>query len=268
MSAKLPSIDPLAIMAIAKRASRAILDIYFTEFEVTQKDDLSPLTKADNASNDIIVQGLGQLFPHIPIVSEESDQTAFEKRKQWSLVWIVDPLDGTKEFIQRNGEFTINMALVSHGIPIWGMIYIPVSGDAYYASRGDGAKRMSKGMEEPVSAIEPKDHLIIASSRSHWSPQLEKYVMHLRSRFQRIDFISAGSALKFCLIAEGRAHLYLRFGTTMEWDTAAGQIIVEEAGGQVCSMQAMEPLVYNKEDLSNPSFVAMGSDLRSYLPIL
>lgn len=263
----LPSIDLREMLDLARRASRAILDVYYTDFEVTNKEDRSPLTKADEASNNVIIAGLTARYPNIPVVSEESEQTVFAKRRDWELLWLIDPLDGTREFIQRNGEFTINIALVSHQVPIWGMIYIPVSGQAYYASRGGGAYRLSADVPERISTTEPGRELVIAASRSHYSANVDKYVMPLRRQFDRIRFISAGSALKFCLLAEGRAHIYPRFGTTMEWDTAAGQVLVEEAGGRVLNMDTHAPLTYNKSELSNPSFVGMGTDLTPYLPM-
>jgi 3'(2'), 5'-bisphosphate nucleotidase len=268
MSMELPVIDTQAIIGISQKAAQVILDIYYTEFEVTRKDDFTPLTKADAASNEIIVTALGKLYPDVPVISEEGRQVSFAQRRQWPLLWLVDPLDGTKEFINRNGEFTINIALIAHARPVWGMVLAPVSGDAYYASERCGVKRLRKGSIEVVHASRQTTQLTIATSRSHLSPQVGKYVMKLRTRFEKVDFISTGSALKFCLIAEGRAHLYPRFGTTMEWDTAAGQIIVEEAGGAVVDMSSHAPLHYNKADLHNPAFMAIGPALLGQLPTL
>jgi len=262
-------VDTQSLMQIARKAGRAILDVYYTEFEVTHKADQSPLTVADEAANDIIISELSSLYPDIPIISEETAETTYSTRRKWPYVWLVDPLDGTKEFVQRNGEFTVNIALVAKGEPVWGMIHVPVSGATYHASIGSGAFRSDNNNEtESIASTSPDKKLVIASSRSHVSPEVEKYVLQLRAHFDRVEFISAGSALKFCLIAEGRAHLYPRFGTTMEWDTAAGQVITREAGGSTIAMSTKESLEYNKENLKNPSFVVMGSDLTAYLPSL
>lgn len=252
--------DIRAIIEIASSASSAILDIYQTDFVVQRKEDHTLLTEADSASNRVLQDALNDLYPEVPIISEESKQIPYSVRKNWDTVWLIDPLDGTREFVKRNGEFTINVALIQHAKPIMGLVYVPVSGLAYTAALGKGAHRWKDGASEPIKCATPKDSIVIAASRSHVSRDVQKLVLSLRTRYRSIEYISAGSALKFCLIAEGRAHMYPRFGTTMEWDTAAGQILVEEAGGGVVDMINQESLMYNKEDLRNPSFSAVGSN--------
>lgn len=251
--------DKIEILGeLAVRAGDAILDIYNTDFSVDYKDDKSPLTEADCRSHRIIVDSLKKAWPDIPVVSEESGrQKDFAVRSGWRRFWLVDPLDGTKEFVKRNGEFTVNIALVEDRFPVLGVIYVPVSGALYYGARGMGAWRKA-GPAEDAKRIRARniaegEPLTIVQSRSHPSEALEKYLEKLNVR----DSISAGSSLKFCLVAEGRGDLYARLGPTMEWDTAAGQAIVEEAGGRVVDMEGNR-LSYNKESLKNPHFIVRG----------
>ncbi len=241
-----------AVIDIARQAGERILEIYHSEFAVEAKDDKSPLTEADMAAHHVIVAGLGRLTPDIPVLSEESAKIPFSERSTWRRYWLVDPLDGTKEFIKRNGEFTVNIALIEDHQPVLGVIVVPVSGLCYYAVRGQGAFRQAAdGAPEPIH-VRPLDlnHLVVAGSRSHAGPALAGFLARLGSP----QLISMGSSLKFCLVAEGKADLYPRLGPTSEWDTGAAQCIVEEAGGIVTDT-AMRPLRYNtKESLLNPFF--------------
>lgn len=243
---------------LAVKAGDAILEVYNTDFSVDYKDDKSPLTEADCRSHHIIVDGLSKNWPDIPVVSEESGrQTDFAVRSGWSRFWLVDPLDGTKEFVKRNGEFTVNIALVEDRFPVLGVIYVPVSGNLYFGGRGKGSWRKA-GPGEDAARIRARHvaegmPVTVVKSRSHPSEALEKYLETLNVR----DSISAGSSLKFCLVAEGLGDVYARLGPTMEWDTAAGQAIVEEAGGLVVDMNG-DRLSYNKESLKNPHFLVRG----------
>ncbi|MGD2054873.1 MAG: 3'(2'),5'-bisphosphate nucleotidase CysQ, partial [Gammaproteobacteria bacterium] len=220
---------------IAREAGRKILDIYNTEFDIEHKDDKSPLTNADMASHHTIVRALTALTPDIPILSEESAKLPFEQRKQWAVYWLVDPLDGTREFIKRNGEFTVNIALIDNHKSVLGVIHVPVLGIDYFAWEGGGAFKTEHGTAAvPISvkAVEG-NKLVVAGSRSHGSEEMQKYMEKLADRYSDIDMMSMGSSLKFCLVAEGKADLYPRLGLTSEWDTAAAQCIVEQAGGHV-----------------------------------
>ena len=246
------------VIAIAREAGERILDIYDKEeLFVEYKEDASPLTQADKASHDLIVGRLKALTPDIPILSEE-DVVPYEKRKDWKVFWLVDPLDGTKEFIKRNGEFTVNIALIEDKAPVMGVIGVPVSGDMYYAVKGEGAFKITKdGKKVPIHVIreQHKDKVTVVASRSHKTKELEEYVEGLKKRYKSVEYISAGSSLKFCLIAEGKAHIYPRLGPTMEWDTAAGQVLAERAVAVVISAGSREALQYNKRELLNPSFM-------------
>ncbi|MBN1521130.1 MAG: 3'(2'),5'-bisphosphate nucleotidase CysQ [Candidatus Aureabacteria bacterium] len=220
------------------------------DYKVELKEDDSPLTAADKASQDIILKGLGKLFPKTPIISEESKDIPYEKRKYFEYFWLVDPLDGTKEFISRNGEFTINVSLIHKNIPVIGLVYLPAKEMLYFAQKGKGAFKEEKGEEEKLSVyIEKRDKIIILRSRSHSMPEEEGIVSGLGT----VEEIYAGSALKFCLVAEGIADIYIRTCGSMEWDTAAGQCIVESAGGGVYDFRG-DSLRYNKSSLLNPAF--------------
>jgi len=255
------------VTALATAAGARILDIYGTAFQVDAKDDNSPLTAADLASHRAIVAGLQQLTPEIPILSEESAGIPFAERSRWQRFWLVDPLDGTKEFIKRNGEFTVNIALIEGHEPVLGVVQIPVKGLCYFATRGQGAFRQETGRAAEriaVSRLGPGPVRVVGS-RSHGGKSLEEFVARLGEH----TLVAIGSALKFCLVAEGKADIYPRLGLTSEWDTAAAQCIVEEAGGQVIAIGG-ERLAYNtKESLLNPYFLVFGDasrDWRSYLP--
>lgn len=247
------------IIGIARRAGGAILEVYDTEFSVEVKEDQSPLTEADKRSNAVIVEALTRLYPEIPVISEETRTLSFEDRRHWERFWLVDPLDGTKEFVKRNGEFTVNIALVSEGVPVLGVVFQPVGDQLYWASRGTGAWKSSKG-EAPVR-LEGGDHysekgeVIVVASRSHLTGEVTAFVGDLEAAGKRVEFLSAGSSLKLCLVAEGRADVYPRLGPTMEWDTAAAHAVALEAGRKVIEFGTGRDLVYNKENLLNPHFI-------------
>jgi len=243
-----------AVIAIARRAGDAILAIYDgPEFDVETKEDQSPLTAADRAAHAIIDRELRALTPTIPVLSEEGADVPVAERRQWSRFWLVDPLDGTKEFIKRNGEFTVNIALIEGERPVWGVIHAPALGMTYAGVVGAGAWRQSAdGPRQPLAVRVPDNGHAVVKSRSHPSGELAEYLQ----RIHVADEVPVGSSLKFCAVAEGRATLYPRFGPTMEWDTGAGQAIVEAAGGRVLMAEdERTPLRYNKDDLHNGYFV-------------
>jgi 3'(2'), 5'-bisphosphate nucleotidase len=257
-----------AVCDIARDAGRAILDVYEGDFSVEQKEDRSPLTEADSAANEIICAKLAALAPGVPILSEELAKVDHEKRKDWQRFWLVDPLDGTKEFINRNGEFTVNIALVDGNRPVLGVVYVPATGLTYFAAAGRGAFKQKGG--QVAQAIQARrfggGKPIVVASRSHAGPETETFLRNLGEH----DVVSMGSALKFCLVAEGTADVYPRLGPTMEWDTAAAQCVVEAAGGRVTDLQR-QPLVYNKPSLLNPFFMVIGAgdyDWYRHLPAL
>ncbi|MEJ2697354.1 MAG: 3'(2'),5'-bisphosphate nucleotidase CysQ [Candidatus Sulfobium sp.] len=248
-------IDILKIIEIAELAGKAVMDVYSREDPgTTYKEDCSPLTLADTASQKVILAALRKLTPELPVLSEESKTVPYEERKAWRAYWLVDPLDGTKEFIKRNGEFTVNIALIEGGVPVMGVVNAPVLGRTYYAARGEGAFRKEAGKEPERIGVSSDSAgvLKVAGSRSHGVGALEKFLEGLGPH----ELVSMGSSLKFCLVAEGSAHLYPRLGPTMEWDTAAAQCVVEEAGGFVTDLQGNR-LRYNKEDLHNPNFIVV-----------
>lgn len=247
-------------VTIARNAGSKILEIYNTEFDIEHKEDKSPLTDADMASHHTIVEALSALTPDIPILSEESASLPFEQRKKWSLYWLVDPLDGTREFIKRNGEFTVNIALIENHKSILGVIHVPVLDIDYFAYAGGGAfKSVNGGDAEPISVKSLESStLVVAGSRSHGSEEMQQYMNNISSSYSDVDMLSMGSSLKFCLVAEGKADLYPRLGLTSEWDTAAAQCIVEQAGGYVTKTD-MSALEYNtKDSLLNPFFFVFG----------
>jgi len=270
-------------------AGNAILQVYrSSDFKVEQKADKSPLTLADRNAHEIIMQHLSKF--DIPVLSEEGKNIPYDKRKSWDTFWLVDPLDGTKEFIKKNGEFTVNIAKISNSKPFAGVVLVPDKNILYFASRKMGSyradlsqvgewlnskignPRRSANLSDSTAAqivteltghstklpvnLSTNRPYTIAGSRSHATPELEAFVEEKRRQYGEVEFISAGSSLKLCLVAEGRADIYPRSGPTMEWDTAAGQAIVENAGGKVYQYDTTESLVYNKENLLNPWFVA------------
>lgn len=252
----------IAIQA-ALQAAKEILKIYQKDFEVLSKEDNSPLTLADNNAHRVIVDILASTG--LPILSEEGDIIPFDQRKQWSRFWMVDPLDGTKEFVHRNGEFTVNIALIENGYPVMGVVYSPVLKKLYFAERKMGAYmiKVGTGSSYHESWLKPENKLpkhtpeifTIVGSKSHYSTETEEFVNHIKSVQGEVNFISMGSSLKLCLVAEGAAHVYPRLAPTMEWDTAAGDAICRAAGKQVIEYKSDTPLQYNKENLLNPYFV-------------
>lgn len=256
----------LAIKA-AIEASKDILAIYKSDdFEIESKEDNSPLTKADKAAHKIISSILQE--SKIPILSEEGKSIPYETRKYWNKLWIVDPIDGTKEFIKRNGEFTVNIALIENNRPVIGVILAPASGVLYFSEKNIGAFKsttnlvyfnpenlLAEALPLPLNH-ENKAYTIVAS-RSHLSKETEAYVENLRRKHGEVEFISKGSSLKLCMVAEGKANCYPRFAPTMEWDTAAGQAICEAAGFQVIDFKTKKSMIYNREDLLNNWFIVM-----------
>ncbi|MCB9296182.1 MAG: 3'(2'),5'-bisphosphate nucleotidase CysQ [Lewinellaceae bacterium] len=243
---------------IARRAGGAIMAIYGKEdFGVELKQDESPLTLADMAANRLICEALEQLPVRYPIVSEENKAIPCEERRKFEYNWLVDPLDGTKEFIKRNGEFTVNIALIHNGAPVLGVVHVPCLGETYWAVKGEGAYWERNGETQPIRAAsfrlsDPGLHVVC--SRSHLNADTQAFI----GRLQAPELVARGSSLKFLILARGEAHLYPRLGPTMEWDTAAAQAILEEAGGMVIDEETKQPLRYNKENLRNPYFIAYG----------
>ena len=244
-----------AVVAISQKAGEAILAIYKTDFCIEKKADQSPLTQADLAAHHIIVQGLQNLTPDIPILSEESAYIDFAQRRQWHSYWLVDPLDGTREFVKRNGEFTVNIALIEDQRPVLGIIYAPVL-DVTYVGAGLGMawKKRSDTDYKPIQVRSfNAEQAVVAGSRSHRGSSLEQFL----SRLGKHQLISMGSSLKSCLVAEGTADVYPRFGPTSEWDTAAAQAIVESAGGQLITLDGQAMRYNTKAALTNPSFMVI-----------
>ena len=246
---------------IAREAGNEILEVYKDKSRFDRVDfkaDDSPLTLADQASHKLIASRLEALTPDIPILSEEGRDIPYEERSKWDTFWLVDPLDGTKEFIKRNGEFTVNIALVRESGVVMGCVHVPVLNMTYYAAKGEGAFVVrADGTTEPIQAAEldmQARGLRIVCSRSHMSAEVEAYIQ----QFDSPEAVSMGSSLKLLMVAEGKADIYPRLAPTMEWDTAAAQIIVEEAGGTVMQHETDQPVVYNKENLLNPWFVVFG----------
>ena len=266
----------LTSIQAAISAGTAILDVYRSaEFEIEEKADKSPLTLADRRSHEVIVSYLTTF--DIPILSEEGRDIPYQDRNKWDTYWLIDPLDGTKEFIKKNGEFTVNIALIRQNKPVAGVIYVPDRDTLYFASTEIGSYKADAPQITGLSDSDPDQGLTdliglstrlpidqstkrpytIAGSRSHATPELEAVVERKRREHGEVEFIAAGSSLKLCLVAEGRADIYPRTGPTMEWDTAAGQAVVECSGAKVYQYDTEEPLGYNKENLLNPWFVVV-----------
>lgn len=262
----------MAAINAALKAGEEILSIYedpASDFEVERKADNSPLTIADRKAHEAIVAILNDT--PFPVLSEEGKHLDYEVRRKWDTLWIVDPLDGTKEFIKRNGEFTVNIALVQDSVPVFGVIYVPVKKDLYFAVEGVGAFKISNPMisladggmtwEQLVEAskrmpiAQARDQFVVVASRSHLSPETETYIADLKKQHGNVEMISSGSSIKICLVAEGNADVYPRFAPTMEWDTAAGHAIARAAGMEMYQAEKNEPLRYNKENLLNPWFI-------------
>lgn len=244
-----------ALLAITEQAGQAILAVYHVDqpCEITVKSDDSPLTQADRASHQVIENALTNLTPEWPVVSEESDDEIKAQRVNFPVYWLVDPLDGTKEFIKRNGEFTVNIALIVNQQPVFGVVGVPVQNKLYWGGKGFSCymKHDSHIRKLQIEERDDSQPLRVVGSRSHISPETEEYL----SKLDAYEMVSVGSSLKFCLLAEGLADLYPRLGPTCEWDTAAAQAVLEGAGGRVTTLDG-EPLVYSKSDILNPWFVA------------
>ncbi|EIW88595.1 sulfite synthesis pathway protein [Alishewanella agri BL06] len=241
------------VITIAEQAGQAILEIYqqdSSQFNVTDKADASPLTAADLAAHTLIVNALTALTPDIPILSEEAANISWDIRQHWQRYWLVDPLDGTKEFIKRNGEFTVNIALIEQGEPVLGVVHAPVLAKTYYAARGQGAWLKTAAGSQSIQVSQTSDRVRVVGSRSHPSPDLAGYL----AQFPQHQMVAVGSSLKFCLVAEGVADVYPRFGPTMQWDTAAGHIVALEAGATV-QFDGISGPAYQREQLLNPNFI-------------
>ncbi len=253
------------IEGIAVKAGDAIMAIYRNgDFDVDHKADDSPLTRADLASHRVIVDALDDLTPKYPVLSEESADIPYEERKQWDIYWLVDPLDGTKEFIKRNGEFTVNIALIKDRKPILSVVYVPVQQVSYFAAKGVGVFKRVEGKKTSISVMKnARFKPTVVGSRSHASEEMQAYL----ERLGQHELVSMGSSLKFCLVAEGKADLYPRLGLTSEWDTAAAQCIVEQAGGHVVTADG-KSLQYNaKESLLNPHFFVYADTSKDWVNI-
>lgn len=255
----------LAVIA-AIHGGNEIMKIYNGSFEVEYKDDNSPLTQADKNANEVI--NIHLAASGIPVISEESKQVSYEVRKNWQTCWIVDPLDGTKEFVKKNGEFTVNIALVENGKPQLGVIYVPFEKLLYFGLVEEGKSfRVFVDLRHPnpeaiinsAKEIRPsktsKNNIRVVGSRSHMNEETLVFVEGLKNKFDTVEIVSKGSSLKFCLVAEGNADIYPRFAPTYEWDTAAGQAICEAVGLRVISVHSNQSLAYNKENLLNPGFL-------------
>ncbi len=258
------------LFSVALEAGKETLEVYNQDFDVEFKEDDSPLTQADQRAHDSIVKGLHNMDPNIPILSEEGKEIPYSERQGWNHFWLVDPLDGTKEFIKKNGEFTVNIALIEGHYPSIGIIYAPALDVFYFGRVGEGAYKLEHDSEVEVKNEEELLHKSmrlpeiergvtrVVASRSHMSEETEEFINELEAKHGEIETISSGSSLKFCLIAEGKADYYPRYAPTMEWDTGAGQAIVEAAGGKVIRYDDQERFYYNREDLLNGWFLVKG----------
>ena len=254
------------IIRIAREAGDAIMEVYRGDIDVQRKADNSPLTMADLAAHQVIESQLKQLTPELPILSEESATIPYDERRSWSRYWLVDPLDGTREFIKRNDEFTVNIALIDQDRSVMGVVYAPAMGTLYFAGQGFGAFRQAPDAPATRIAARPLDPaaLTIAGSRSHAGERMQGFLQRVSEKLSPPESISLGSSLKICLVAEGRADLYPRLGLTSEWDTAAAQCVLEQAGGHLLEWNG-QALRYNRKDsLLNPEFLACGATLHDW----
>jgi len=250
----LNQIDIQDIVTIAKEAGNAIMQVYKQDFEVEYKKDSSPLTLADKKANDIIEDGLNQLSVNFPILSEEGKEIPYEDRKHWEYFWLVDPLDGTKEFVKKNDEFTVNIALIYKDTPVLGVVYAPALGDMYKAKKGDGAFKNDQKLPLEVNET-PEKSLRVVASKSHLSEETQAFIDEVGKSTESIEQVSKGSSLKLVMVAEGSADIYPRLAPTMEWDTAAADAIVRESGKMTYQFENKEVVTYNKENLLNPWFI-------------
>lgn len=254
-------------------AGKEILEVYDTKFDVEYKDDKSPLTLADKKASEKIMEELKQF--NIPVLSEEGVHDSFEKRKTWSKLWIVDPLDGTKEFVKRNGEFTVNIALVEDNNPTLGVIFSPVFKEIYFAAKGIGSFKIDKtqftslidsiekasletllSLAQKLPIISDRKKYVVVASRSHMSTETHEHIEALKLEHKEVEIVTTGSSIKMCWVAEGVADEYPRFGPTMEWDTAAGQAILQAANAWLIDFETQQPMKYNRENLLNNWFIA------------
>lgn len=243
------------VIKIADEASEKVLRIYQSDFKVNYKEDESPITAADLASHDIIVKGLRKISRDIPVLSEEGAQIAWDDRKQWRRFWLVDPIDGTKEFTQRTGEFTVNIALIEDGEPVMGVVTAPALKEAFWGIKGEGAnKRDRTGRVHRIRVAEPPATRRVVASKNHMNDETRNFIKALGPH----RTVQAGSSLKFCRIAEGHADIYPRMGPTSEWDTGAAHAVLLAAGGNVLTLDG-DPLQYGKENVLNPHFIAAGN---------
>lgn len=252
------------VCEIARRAGEAILTVYADlNPAVEYKEDHSPLTEADLASHRIICEDLKALFPEIPILSEESREISYDVRRNWKTFWLVDPLDGTKEFLKHNGEFTVNIALMNADAAVLGVVYAPVTGVTYFAAEGAGASKSENEIVMPIhvsSVLSSSPRVVVSRWHGAGMEQARIDLEKIGVKADKCEFVPMGSSLKFCLVAEGIADLYLRNGPTMEWDTAAAQCVLEMAGGSVSDLEGNK-LAYNKPSLLNPSFLASATQV-------
>ena len=243
------------VIKVADEASDKVLHIYQSDFKVNYKADDSPITAADTAAHDIITHGLRRISRDIPILSEEGKDIPWEERKHWRRFWLVDPVDGTKDFTQRTGEFTVNIAMIEDGEPVLGVVTAPALKEAYWGVKGEGAnKRDRAGKVHRIRVAQPKEVKRVVASKNHLNPETREFIEKLGEH----ELVQAGSSLKFCRIAEGHADIYPRLGPTCEWDTGAAQAVLMAAGGKVVTLEG-SPLEYGKQDVLNPYFIASGS---------
>jgi 3'(2'), 5'-bisphosphate nucleotidase len=248
----LDSIKLEDIATIAKEAGDVIMEIYQRDFKIEYKEDNSPLTEADLASNEVIIKALERY--NLPILSEEGKEIAYDERKDWEYYWCIDPIDGTKEFIKKNGEFTVNIALIHKYIPVLGVVYAPVLDEMYISKKGEGA--FKNGQKLPITTNNnPEKSLQVVASKSHLSEETQAFIDNLAKSTESITQVSKGSSLKLVMVAEGVADIYPRLAPTMEWDTAAADAIVRESGKMTYIFDTENPVEYNKKDLLNPWFV-------------
>ena len=242
------------VLKIADVASEKVMSIYMTDFKVDYKADESPITAADIASHNVIVEGLSNLSQDIPVLSEEGAEIPWSERKHWQRFWLIDPIDGTKDFTQRTDEFTVNIALIENGEPILGVVTAPALKEAYWGLRGEGAyKRDNTGHVQRISVAPPGEAKRVVASKNHLNEDTKAFIDKLGAH----ELVQAGSSLKFCKIAEGHADIYPRLAPTCEWDTGAAHAVLSAAGGKVETLEG-KPLQYGKEDVLNPHFVASG----------
>ncbi|MFI8687621.1 3'(2'),5'-bisphosphate nucleotidase CysQ [Rossellomorea sp. NPDC077527] len=261
-------VNLIDLFNISLEAGNEIMDVYAQDFEVEVKDDESPLTQADKRAHEAIMNGLQAIDASIPVLSEEGRAIPYSERRNWSKFWLVDPLDGTKEFIKKNGEFTVNIALIEDQYPSVGIIYAPALDTFYFGIVGEGAYKLENAFNQDITneeelmkvsvilpSSEGEDVTRVVASRSHMSEETEAFIKELEAKYGTVEVVSSGSSLKFCLVAEGKADYYPRYAPTMEWDTGAGQAIVEAAGGKVMRYEDNERFYYNRENLLNGWFL-------------